>query len=250
MWWERPLCKKLQEAAQRVGPGKRRPAKRGTRGPAGDSTGSTKVKRPSVDVISSTQELECAKQTVVTPDVVTSPKHGLYVEGIVRKTKCRFLVDTGSTDTLISSKTYYQMPKEQRPSLLDYDGRVQQVDGKPLEVLGVAWVDIQVGRTVAPVKAIIAEIRCAGILGMDFLMATGGVLNFQSKRWMLNGESIQCTDGGGEPFVGRVLVAETTEIRGGHEAVVPGVVATKSQELAGPAIVEPLEGGGELATRG
>ena len=203
-----------------------------------------------MDVISNTQELECAKQTVVTPDVVTSPKHGLYVEGIVRKTKCRFLVDTGSTDTLISSKTYYQMPKEQRPSLLDYDGRVQQVDGKPLEVLGVAWVDIQVGRTVAPVKAIIAEIRCAGILGMDFLMATGGVLNFQSKRWMLNGESIQCTDGGGEPFVGRVLVAETTEIRGGHEAVVPGVVATKSQELAGPAIVEPLEGGGELATRG
>ena len=49
---------------------------------------------------------------------------------------------------------------------------------------------------------------------------------------------------------GRVLVAETTEIRGCHEAVVPGVVATKSQELAGPAIVEPLEGGGELATRG
>ena len=63
-------------------------------------------------------------------------------------------------------------------------------------------IDIQVGRTVAPVKAIIAEIRCAGILGMDYLVATGGVLNFRSKTWMLNGVNIQCTDGGGEPFVG------------------------------------------------
>ena len=45
------------------------------------------------------------------------PSHGLFVEGSIRSTKFRLLIDTGATDTLISLMVYYQLPKEQRPVL-------------------------------------------------------------------------------------------------------------------------------------
>ena len=130
----------------------------------------------------------------------------------MRGTKCRFLVDSGSTETLISRSVYQEIAKERRPVLETDVTNVQQVDGSPLSVMGVAWVDVQVGKTTHPVKAIFADMKCAGILGMTFLLPTCGILDFRSLELRLNGEQIKCTNSAGEPFIGRVLVAETTEI--------------------------------------
>ena len=159
-------------------------------------------------------------------------------------------MDSGSTDTLVSSRVYHEMAKEQRPVLEVEETNIQQVDGSPLSVMGIAWVDVQLGRTVCPVRAIFADIRYDGILGMDFLLPTCGNLDFRSLELRLNGERLKCTSGAGEPFIGRVLVAETTEIPAGHEAVVPGEVATTCKTDEQTAIIEPVEGGGELAERG
>ena len=145
---------------------------------------------------------------------------------------------------------YYQIPKEQRPVLETEGVQVRQVDGSPLAVLGIAWVEVQVGRTTHLVKAIFTDMNYPGILGMDFLVPTGGNLDFQANEWKLNGEKIRCTGSAGEPFVGRVVVAKTTVVPSGHEAVVPGMVARRSAGLSGPAIVEPVEGGGDLAQKG
>ena len=65
----------------------------------------------------------------------------------------------------------------------------------------------------------------------------------------LNQEQIKCTSRVGEPLVCRVVVTETKVIPAGHEAMVAGAVY-RSEGLAGPMIVEPVEGGGELAQRG
>ncbi|XP_038053996.1 uncharacterized protein LOC119726413 [Patiria miniata] len=169
---------------------------------------------------------------------------------MVRGTKCRFLIDTGSTDTLISSTVYYQIPKEKRPILETEEVQVKQVDGSRLPVLGIAWVEVQVGRTTHQVRAVFTEMKYSGILCMDFLVPTGGNIDFQSRDWRLNGERIRCTNGAGEPFVGRVVVSRTTVIPSGHEAVVPGIIARKGADLVGPAMVEPMEGGGDLAKKG
>ncbi len=124
----------------------------------------------------------------------------MFVEGLVRATKCRFLIDTGSTDTLISSSIFYEIPKEQRP-VLETDGVVvRQVDGSRIPTLGKAAVEVQVGRTTHMVKAIFTEMKYPGILGMDFLLPTGGTLDFQSKEWRLNGERIKCTGRAGGSF--------------------------------------------------
>ena len=79
--------------------------------------------------------------------VAACPSHGLFVEGRVRSTNFRLLIDTGSTDTLVSATVYYRIPKEQRPFLEECDIAVRQVDGTPLPVLGAAWVELTIGRT-------------------------------------------------------------------------------------------------------
>ncbi len=91
------------------------------------------------------------------PKSSVDPRYGFFVDGLVRATDCRFLVDTGSTDTLISSEVYYKIPKERRPLMGEGSVQVRQVDGSPLSVLGIADVEIQIGRTTQSVRAIFTE---------------------------------------------------------------------------------------------
>ena len=179
-----------------------------------------------------------------------SPKQGLYVNGKIRATDCRFLIDTGSTDTIINTSVYYQMVPEQRPSLENQTVRILQVDGSPLQVLGVAWVEVNIGKTIRSIRAIFADIKCQGILGMDFLLPTRGILDFQKLALVINGEEIVCTSHIGNPFIARVEVAESRKVPAGHEAIIPGRITKRNQDMTGPALIEPIQGGGELASKG
>ena len=115
-------------------------------------------------------------------------------------------------------------------------------------ILGTAEIDIQIGQTVAPVRAIFADLPIPGILGMDFLLPSRGMLDFRTFELHLNGERIRCTDRIGSSFCYRVVVESTTTA--GHEAMVPGHIRTKSEDIAQLGIIEPVESGGELAKRG
>ena len=184
------------------------------------------------------------------PLPLVRPAQGLFVDGSIRSANFRLLIDTGATDTLISLTVYYQLPKEQRPELESCEAKVRQVDGSPLTVYGTAWVDLQIGRTVHPVRAVFADIGVPAMLGMNWLVPTQGSLDFRKLELCVNGERIKCTGSRGEPFVGRVVVAETIEIPPGHEVIVAGSIAGQCEGLAGPLIVEPVESGGRLGEKG
>ena len=49
---------------------------------------------------------EDGESVVTQPISVLRPRFGLFVDGVVRGTKCRFLVDSESTDTLISCSVF------------------------------------------------------------------------------------------------------------------------------------------------
>ena len=102
-----------------------------------------------------------------------------------------------------------------------------QVDGKSNESDGDG-IDKHSGQPIhCSGKAVFTDTQGAGIFGMGFLLATAGNLNFQNKKWALSADYINCTDGAGEPFAGRVLVAETIKVPSGGESLVPGVVDGK-----------------------
>ncbi|XP_071505956.1 uncharacterized protein [Diadema antillarum] len=120
-----------------------------------------------------------------------------------------------------------------------------------LRILGRRFgTDIRIGTTIQSVKVLFADIKCEGILGMDFLLPSQGILDFNRRILQIYGEEIQCTTQRGETFVARVKVASTTTIPAGHEAIVPGRIIDKGLSMAGTAVIEPLENGGEVASKG
>ena len=127
---------------------------------------------------------------------------------------------------------------------------VRQVDSSPLRVSGSAWVDLKIGRTFRPVRAVFADIPLPGMLGMDWLLATRGTLDFSKVELNINGERIKCTGSAGESFVCRVVVAKTTVIPAGHEITVAGTIVNQRKGSSGPAIVEPVEYGGRIGEKG
>ena len=187
------------------------------------------------------------KERILVPTI--SPKKGLYVRGKVRSLDIPLLVDTGTTDTIISTEVYYRIPPERRPRLETESIKMFQVDGTPIDTLGVAQIKVKVGRTIFPVRAVFAKVSAQGILGMDFLIPTGGVLDFKSLELVLHGEHIKCTSRLGTSLCARIVVARTTVIPPGHEAVIPGRM-DKSFDSYHVGVIEPVEGGGVVADKG
>ena len=72
---------------------------------------------------------------------------GLFVKGTICDKCIKFLVDTGSTHTVISKSTYLKLDAELRPTLKPLQSGIKQADGNPLEVLGSGWIDLRIGKT-------------------------------------------------------------------------------------------------------
>lgn len=158
---------------------------------------------------------------------------------MLRGVDVKFLVDTGSTDTLISSSTYYSIPVNNRPVLKE-GVRVQQANGASLETLGSAWVDVQIGPVCESVLVVVAHIDTPGILGMNFLLATEGTVDLANRQLCLRGERIPCTIEGERSFCARVVVKENIRIPPGHEAIVQGEpMGSHDKEFIGPGLIEP-----------
>ena len=219
MWSEGAFRQRVYTAKAKAFPlpGKRESADRRVRGKAEQYRGPTREGRQGLKRKS---ESEVGVGTVLAPAI--GPNHGLFVKGSIRSVEFQILIDTGATDTLIGMTVYHQLPREQRPTLEDCDTGVRQVDGSPLKVYGAAWLDLRIGKTVHPIKAIFADIGVPAMLGMDWLLSTEGSLDFKRLELCVNGERIKCTSAAGEPFVGRVVVTTTKEIPAGHETIVPG----------------------------
>ena len=180
---------------------------------------------------------------------MVGPHLGMFVEGVVRTVGLRMLVDTGATDTIINAAIYYQIPERMRPELKRHHITIRQADGSALPILGAAWVELCVGKSVHTVCATFAPIEVDGILGTDFLVPLKGVVDFGKLELNLNGLGVKCTDRDGGAWCARVIVEDTTVIPAGHEAVVPGAIAS-SWVLKGIGIIEPVEQGSEAEKKG
>ena len=161
----------------------------------------------------------------------------------------KLLVDTGATDSVLSSEFYFRVPTEKRPSLESDGVGVRNADGSRMNTLGRAWVEVQIGKTTCPVHAVFGSTgEVEGILGMDFLLSTKGSLDFRSCELSLHGETIKCVDQRGSNLCARVIAGETTRLPAGHEALVPAVV--RGEHLGSKfGLIEPSDRG-EVAQKG
>ena len=214
MWEERTLRTQLQATCRgQTQVGKRTAADSEARGKAGRTRGPREhnTSKPPV------------KESLILPSM--RAKRGMYVPTMIRGQHAKLLIDTGATDTFLSSILYYKISPERRPHLKLDETRIRNADGTSIVTLGSACMELQVGKTTHPVYATFGNIPSLdGILGMDFLLPTCGALDFRTLELTVNGEKVKCDEGLGASLCARVVVGRTTRVPPGHEAIVPGHV--------------------------
>ena len=150
------------------------------------------------------------------------------------------LVDTGASETILSAKMYHLIPRHKRPPLESPVTEMKQADGSNVEILGTTVVELAVGKVRQVVKLVVANINNDGLLGMDFLTATGGTLNLANGTLEIGGEIIPCRRYGGSHCY-RVVATETVMVPPEHEQIILARASRFPDDTMG--LVEPLERG-------
>lgn len=140
----------------------------------------------------------------------------------------KFLLDTGSSVTIIHPHTWEQLPLDIRQSLRPWDQSIIAAEGSTLQVLGCTEVVVRFGKFHRRHLLLVAPITQPGILGMDFLTLHGGVLDIPGRKLKLDAWEVPLVSENVPATCCRISIAETVTVPAGHEAVVPGELHLRS----------------------
>ena len=153
----------------------------------------------------------------------------------------RFLIDTGATVTILSSKVYNKLPPGSRPALTNTSEKikVEVADSTLVDVIGVINLIFKMNDTEFQWPVYIAPISDTGLLGMDFLYAhhynigAEGLLQLDGAVFKLDIEGVL-------PQVHRVALTNNVIVPAGTECVVKGSLLTRNETLFGNCVVESI----------
>ena len=163
---------------------------------------------------------------------------GLYVSGKVETKDMDWLVDTGCTVTLVSSKVFYQIPADDRPDLEPPSNALISADGSPIQSIGESLFNITIGTKTIAHRTIVADISNDGLIGIDFLKEHQFSIDFKTNKLHCQDESISAECILGQHRACRVTIADNTMIPAGTRTV---IMAKTTKPLAhGSWLIEPL----------
>ena len=169
--------------------------------------------------------------------VRNSGSDSLFVNGSAFGRDLDWLIDTGCSVTLMSTKVYYDIPASMRPKLSPYDRLLTQASGTPLQVLGTAPMTIKIGKQKLKHAIVIANCIDSGILGLDFLSEHGGQIDLKSSTIKISGREVPIHRER-QQSCARIAISETVTIRAGHRMIVEA--KAPRQIPSGNWLVEPL----------
>jgi predicted aspartyl protease len=158
----------------------------------------------------------------------------------------QFLIDTGASVTILSSKAYRSIPNHCRPLLSNRAPVLEGVDGSILKVEGSCEVTLELSADVwAQVVVTIADIPDDGILGMDAIKELGCSIDTKNEiLWCARTKTeFICRVSTIMPKCCRVLVADADlVVPAEHEVVVTGkqILGDGDEGRVKWSIVEPL----------
>jgi hypothetical protein len=140
------------------------------------------------------------------------PARDLYCPVRVQGEDMLLLLDTGSSNTILTNEQYLLLPKEVRPELGPANVQLIQADGGRVKIWGIIGVEVGVGPGGRKTEVIVADVK-NGMLGMDILEPMGGCLDFSQSQLYMGGGVIQLRSSGdgGRDSVG---ASRNTVVRG------------------------------------
>ena len=127
-----------------------------------------------------------------------------FITGEIAGVSVRFLVDTGCTTNILSSRTVRKLPVEVRETVEADKAAGSLADGTPIDLAGSLRLDMQVEHLIMEETFMIGGVDEEGILGMPFLNRYGCAVVCDPPTLEIRGHRVRCTD-----REGRTLVGET-----------------------------------------
>lgn len=179
--------------------------------------------------------------------------NGFYVTGFVGEKPVDFLIDSGSTSTLLSAHLYQSLNTIEPIPLGSVTKKLRDVNGNDLVIQGSAEISLRFKEDIYKVSALVCNITQDAILGQDFLIKYGSKIDYQKLQIAIGSETLNCWTGGNAAMVCRVQVKETTTIPPESQMIVT-VNIPNACKLSETALVEPsielMEKKGILLTPG
>jgi hypothetical protein len=167
---------------------------------------------------------------------------GLFVRGDVSGTDVLFLVDTGSSNTVINYEQYLRITENVRPQLIPIKEIIRQADGTPLPVHGKVRTEVGVGGSSATIDVLVADLGNDGILGMDFLLKGSCIVDLKQLQIRCKDEIVCCRTENSRPLCAKVTLQKTVVIPAGEEIIVPAkIVKHGGEAISGTGMMEPAQ---------
>ena len=167
------------------------------------------------------------------------PGRDLYAPVQIEGEEMLLLVDTGSSNTLLTYGQYLQIPRERRSELEPVGLELNQADGAGVRIRGCADVEFKIGGCNLRVPVIVSDVKC-GILGMDVLERIKAIIDFGRCQLGTEEGIVHLLSRKGEKLRVRVCASRDVTIPAKHQVCMPADVSGSTRDGLG--LVEPLEG--------
>ncbi|XP_069103872.1 uncharacterized protein [Argopecten irradians] len=136
--------------------------------------------------------------------------NGLYIQGNLCGIPVNFLIDTGSTATLIPTSVFHSLSSDYH--LTSNSRRLLDVNGNEVKVQGRTELGILIGDTIYHTPVTVCDINGDAILGQDFLLKHITRIDYRKLALCTNTGDIPCWLGGETQMVCKVSATETTVV--------------------------------------
>ena len=168
----------------------------------------------------------------------TDPLSGLYLPGSVCGKKVDFIIDTGSSTTILSHKIFSSITSDQSLELSPCHDQITVADGRPLTCKGYCDIQINFGSKIINHRTLIADIEPDGLIGLDFLHTHDACINIRDSLLVFDDISVSLRS----EYVAMkscfVRLKETVTVPANTEAILIGSVRARG-ESPPCGIIEP-----------
>ncbi|XP_071123285.1 uncharacterized protein [Mytilus edulis] len=171
---------------------------------------------------------------------------GMYVKLNVGNIEAKFVVDTGATLTLVSSKLYDMLTPLDKSYLSEVKTTVRSVCGNKLELRGKGRFNLHFGPNMLQSEAVVTDLQVDGILGLDFMKRHNCLIDVKNGHFCIGDFKVDlCFQGSIGCY--RVVASEAVVIPPRSEIVINGTVClAEGQKLpADNALLEANEHAGK-----
>ncbi|CAG2228453.1 unnamed protein product [Mytilus edulis] len=164
--------------------------------------------------------------------------NGFYAVGEVGGLHVEFLVDTGSTTTLLACKMFDQILERNKPNLEPSRLNIKDVNGNTIIAYGQSIMNLNFNGKQFPQTIIVCDISPDAIIGQDFLLHYVNKIDYQRMVLQTSLTDIQCWVAGETQMVCRVEVKEETTIPANSRMFIP-VDIPFCEKLSESCMIEP-----------